>query len=111
MKSLFGEGPEPDLAMGEGLTGRFAFEDLAVELEDKERTGKRFDRPESAKNVGDLVAEEATGKTNVFGGDGLVSCDGSFTTCEGDEVVVVKSGDFAEVEEGELVRVLQSESA
>jgi hypothetical protein len=75
----------PGLAVGEGLGGGFAFEDLAVELEDEEGTGGRFDRPEGAEDVGDAVAEEAADQADVFGGDGLVAGDGGFATGEGDE--------------------------
>jgi hypothetical protein len=40
-----GHGFHPGLAVGEGLGGGFALEDLAVELEDEEGTGGGFDRP------------------------------------------------------------------
>jgi hypothetical protein len=39
-----GHGSHPGLAVGEGLGGGSAFEDLAVELEDEEGAGGGFDR-------------------------------------------------------------------
>jgi hypothetical protein len=93
-----GDGLEPGLAVGEGLAGGLAFEQLAVELEDEEGAGGGFDRSKGAEGVGDAVAEEATDQADVFGGDGLVAGDGGFATGEGDEVVVVDGWKVGEVD-------------
>jgi hypothetical protein len=52
-KLLGCDGLKPDLAVGEGLAGGFAFEQLAVELEDEEGAGSGFDGPEGDEEVGE----------------------------------------------------------
>jgi hypothetical protein len=79
LKLLGCDGLKPDLAGGEGLAGGFAFEQLAVELEDEEGAGSGFDRPEGAEDASSTGFERGHSKADVFGDLDLAMIIYSFT--------------------------------
>jgi len=71
---------EPSLTMLERLRNGNTLSKLLIKLEDKQGTGGRLNRPESAKNIGNLVGQKRTDNANIFSSSGLITCNCGFTT-------------------------------